>query len=116
MKHQNERTEQNDSANFFENLFLFVLLIVLLMALTPGCATTPTTAVTSGSDNATVMAASLTVPDLIQYNNLAAQEVLTAWQLYESTKDASALRQTTWWLQYAAGVTAKIEALSAAGS
>jgi hypothetical protein len=116
MKHRNERTEQNDSANFFENLSLFVLLMVLLIALTPGCATTPTTTVTSGSDNATVMASGLTVPDLIQYNNLAVQEFLTAWQLYESTKEASALQQTTWWLQYAAGVSAKIEALSATGS
>lgn len=118
MKHRNERTEQNDSADFFENLSLFVLLMVLLIALTPGCATTPTSAVTSGSDNATVTAAAdsgLSAEELLQYVNLAEQEAIAALQLYEATEDATALRKASWWLKYAGGVAAKIDALSATG-
>lgn len=117
MKRQDEK--QDGNATFFENLLLFVLLIVMLATLTPGCAGTKGTVVTTGSDNATVVSSAgsgLTVPQLIQYVNLAEQEALTAWQLYEATKDATALQKVTWWLKYSSGVAEKIEALSATGS
>lgn len=113
------RNAETDAATLIENLALFLLLVFALAALTPGCATAPTSAITTGSDNATVMAADdagLSVAQLIQYVDLAEQEALSAWQLYESTKDSTALRKLTWWLKYASGVAAKIEALSATGS
>lgn len=115
----NKNTEEVETARFLENLILCVLLLCFLAVLMAGCATTRSTAVTTGSDNATVVSSEgsgLTVPELIQYVNLAEQEALTAWQLYESTKDETALRKLTWWLKYASGVAAKIEALSATGS
>ena len=121
MKHQNLESKRSETvaATFIENMALFVLLICLLLFTLPGCATAPTTAVTTGSDNATVTAAAdsgLSAEELLQYVNLAEQEALTAWQLYESTKDATALQKTTWWLKYASGVAAKIEALSDTGT
>lgn len=111
--------QENLAAVFFENIALFVLLICLLLFTMPGCATTPKTAVTTGSDNATVTAAAdsgLSAEELLQYVNLAEQETVAALQLYESTQDATVLEKAAWWLKYASGVAEKIDALSATGS
>ena len=110
---------ENPAVVFFENIALFILLVCLLMFTLPGCATTKTTVMTNGSDNATVLAGSdsgLSAAQLFQYANLAEQEALSAFELYESTKDSTALEKVTWWLKYASGVAEKIDALSATGS
>jgi|GEM_PF-6254229 hypothetical protein len=106
---------ENPTIIFFEQIALFIVLACLLLFSMPGCATTPQTAVTTGSDNATVLADSdsgVTAAQLLQYADLAEQEALSAWQLFESTKDETALQQVAWWLQYALGVAQHIEAIN----
>ena len=113
------RNAETDAATFIENVALFILLICLLLFTLPGCATTKVTAITTGSDNATVTAAAdsgLSADELLPYVNLAEQEAVAALQLYESTQDATVLEKVTWWLKYASGVAEKIDALSATGS
>ena len=127
MRQHQIRSQKSDAtylAPLFKAAANAVLLVLLLwtfslLSILTGCATTPNTAVTTGSDNATVLAGSdsgLSPAQLLQYVSLAEQEALTAWQLHESTKDATALEKVTWWLKYASGVAARIEALSATGS
>lgn len=84
------------------NLVCISLLLVFAVA---ACETTPTPV----SDNATNTGA--LVIQLLEYVNLAEQEALAAWQLYEATKEATALQKVSYWLQYAAGVTQHIETL-----
>lgn len=119
MRRQGPPDHENPAVVFFENIALFILLVCLLMFTMPGCAGTKTTVMTNGSDNATVTAAAdpvLTAAQLMQYVSLAEQETVAALQLYESTKDETAFLQASWWLKYAAGVAARIDALNATGS
>ena len=51
--------------------------------------------------------------ELLPYAVLANEEIARALTVYEATKDATALQQVAWWLQYALGVAQHIEALQA---
>lgn len=97
-------------------MMVAVVLITLIVLALGGCETTPTVTILPGSDNVTVAATIATederVAALLPYAVLANEEIARALEVYEATKDSTALQQVAWWLQYALGVAEHIEALS----
>jgi len=95
---------------------LALVLVTLLVLALSGCQTAPTVTILPGSDNVTVTATIATederLAELLPYAVLANEEISRALTVYEATKDATALQQVAWWLQYALGVAQHIEALS----
>jgi len=112
------RTIHGDyDATFCLAMMVAVVLVTLIVLALSGCQTAPTVTILPGSDNVTVTATLATdderVTALLPYAVLANEEIARALEVYEATKDSTALQQVAWWLQYALGVAQHIEALQA---
>ena len=115
-----KRTEERQNIEYrhvaVAGLTMAVAVLTLIVLALSGCQTAPTVTILPGSDNVTVTATIATederVAELLPYAVLANEEIARALEVYEATKNATALQQVAWWMKYALGVAENIEALS----
>lgn len=104
-----------DNSDVTGLMILAVLSLLLSMVVLTGCATTPNISILPGSDNVTITATvdttDPTTAALVPYVVMANEEIATALELYETSKDASAMDRLKYWTAYALGVAMRIEAI-----